>query len=221
VTLAVLEIRGEPEPTPEPTRAQRLSDSMRLVMHDRYELDPQEVYRPPMDKRFSLPGGEELDYLPAPDLQRIAGYLIGECSELEHLTRQSVIYLWKRKGGTYQGQGVMGKCVKMSGLGKYFSEAIWVVWLAADHLVDLEITRRQVEALLHHELLHAGESEPDDDGTTKPVVEGHDFDGFGLNVQRFGTWFAPLQLAAKAFVEGGKQLALFEGGGDDEGEEAE
>ena len=218
--MAVHEIRADPGVTPEPSRAQRLSDSMRLVMHDRFDLEPQEFYRPPMDKRFSLPGGEELDYLPAPDLHRIAEYLIGECNELEHLNRQSVIYLWKRKGGTNQGQGVMGKCVKTSGLGKYFSEATWVVWLAADHLIDLKISRRQVEALLHHELLHAGESEPDDDGRSKPVVEGHDFDGFGLNVQRYGAWFAPLQLAAKAFAEG-EQVGLFEAQDNDEGEEAE
>jgi hypothetical protein len=125
-----------------------------------------------------------LDFIPAPDLERIGLRLIAECEELNFLDDHTIVYLWKRQGGETNGKAVLGKATKTSGLVKHFGKAEWVIWLGADHFYTLEPTCRQVEACLFHELLHCGE----DTENKKAVVVGHDWQGFSAEVRRYGAW---------------------------------
>ncbi len=163
----------------------------------------------PIEDRFLDPDSDEvayLDYLAAPDLEEIGERLIGECTEFQHLRELRVVYLWKREGGQSAGKLTLGKCVKAGGLVKHFSQSVWIIWLAADHADLLGLTERQVEAAIYHELSHASEEEKAD-GTLKPVLIGHDWQGFGREVGRYGAWLPDLQLCRRTW----RQLELPEG----------
>lgn len=177
--------------------------TMRYPSHKKLNMEPGELYGAPSEKLFDIDG--EGDFLPTPDLQDIAQVLIDRCTEFEHLLGQKIIYLWRREGGEQQGLATMGKCQKTSGLIKHFAESEWVIWLAADHVNSYSLMRGQVEALLHHELCHAGEM-IDKEGNKKAKVIGHDFDGFIANVRRYGAWNENLKLCRNAW----EQLSLFD-----------
>lgn len=107
-----------------------------------------------------------------------------------------VAFLWKAKGGKAQGNPVLGKLEKPSGLAGYYSRADFVVWLAADHAVSLGFGPFELEAILFHELMHAG---TDDDG--KAITVGHDFEGFRAEIEQYGFWdetFRQLKAAVQA-----------------------
>jgi len=180
---------------------------MRTAMRDRADMDETKIYNAPSGGFFRDPEDQdaELDFLPAPDLERIGSDLIGAYDELEHLARYRIVYLWKAKGGKSQGKEKLGFCQKASGLAGYLSEATWIVWLAADNVNAYQMTRRQVEALTYHELSHAGE-ELTDEGETKAMVNAHDWEGFNHEIERYGLWQDDLKLAEKAF----RQLPLFD-----------
>lgn len=186
------------------SRADRLRDHMRSLMKGRGELEQGSVYVAPDGSQFRI-DDEALDFLPAPDLETIGRRLIDDCEEFSHLGGIRVIFLWKKRGGASQGQANLGKCQKTSGLVAYLGEAPWIIWLAADHVNNYAFTRFQVEALLHHEMSHAGEEE-DEDGEKTPAVSGHDFDGFIANVKRYGAWQDNLKLCKRAW----EQPSLFD-----------
>lgn len=139
-----------------------------------------------------IPGNDQfeehgVDFLEAPELGELAGDLIERYEELDHLTTTSIGYAWKAKGGESSGKAVFGKCVKASGLVKHFSEHQFVIWLAADNCREWGFTQRQVEALLFHELCHAGEKESKD-GEIKATLIGHDVEAFAAEIERYGLW---------------------------------
>ncbi len=184
--------------------ADGLLDRMRVAMRDRPGMPLDDPYYAPMEGMFKKPGtSEQLDYLPAPDLEIIADHLIRVCSEFEHLADAQIAYVWKRAGGTSRGKLTLGTCTKASGLVKHFSGVSWIVALAADNVNAMALTRRQVEALLHHELCHAGAKE-DEEGNAAPVVIGHDWEGFVANVVRYGAWMGDLKVCQDAW----RQLPL-------------
>ncbi len=175
-------------------------EAMRKAMRSRPDLPPEAIYGAPTDGYFAPVGLPEEDFLPAPDLETIGRRLIDDCVDFYHLANVQVIYLWKRKGGQAEGQANLGKCTKASGLVKHFSGATWVVWLAADHVNTYKFTRRQVEALLFHELCHAGDEE-DDEGEHKPKPIGHEWQGFSVEVARYGAWMEALQFCRNAWEQ--------------------
>ncbi len=174
--------------------------SFAAVQRSKVDMDP--------DRLYGAPAVGGVEYLPAPDLTHIAERLIDECSELEHLRELNddgkLAFLWKQKGGTATGKAKLGACTKASGLVAHYSNAVWVIWLAADWCNRYNLTRRQVEAALYHELLHAGEKE-DENGIVSPKVEPHDCEMFVREVERYGFWREDLQLARRAF----EQLSMF------------
>lgn len=113
-------------------------------------LTPEASYPAPHESLF----GDE-DFIAAPDLEEIGHRLIQDCEEFSHLRKLIVIFLWKKEGGEKQGQSKLGYCYKPNGMVRHFAGAAWVIWVAADHCETYELTRQQVESLLHHELLHA------------------------------------------------------------------
>lgn len=143
----------------------------------------------PLDMVFEVRG---VDFIDAPDIEAIATSLIGAYAEFEHLVDTNIGYAWKRKGGESVGKAVFGKCVKTSGLVRHFSEQTFVVWLAADHCREWAFTNRQLEALIYHELSHAGE-ETDKNGDTKAVLVAHDVEAFGREIERYGLWTEDLK----------------------------
>lgn len=164
--------------------------------------DPEAKYPVPIAANFEEASGDEkLDFLPAPDLERLARELIGHYPEkFAALTGFTVTYLWKREGGKSRGARRMGVCQKPSGLLKHTSEADFIIWLAADHCQGWHA--HQVEALLFHELLHAGVS---DKG--KPILYPHDFEGFAAEIAEYGIWESGIDMIAQAIV----QLQMFGG----------
>lgn len=157
----------------------------------------------PLETQF---GGE--DFLPAPELAQIGTQLIRAHDTLDHLTQVEVAIFWKRTGGKKRGRPVFGETAKRSGLVSAFTTADFIVWLAADHVLEAEYTDRQIVALLHHELMHISFVDPEDDeeGARKYVLVGHDFEFFGEELRIYGAWEEMLQEAATAF----KQAGLFE-----------
>ena len=157
------------------------------------------------DEPYGAPVVTNKDFCPAPDLSRIAGRLIDDYAELEHLRELQqtgqIIYLWKSAGGSGQGKATLGRCVKTSGLVKHFSGALWCIWLAADWINLYSFTRRQVEAALYHELLHADMTGEQNGKPPKPLVTGHDCEMFMGEVNRYGLWRNDLKIVAPAFEQ--------------------
>ncbi|MCC7369669.1 MAG: hypothetical protein IT306_14665 [Chloroflexi bacterium] len=152
--------------------------------------------------------GDEADFEISGALANRARVLISRHPEhLDHLRRLSVTYLWKRQGGKSKGRATFGKCSKPSGLLKHFSEAHFVVWLAADHCRAAGYGDREIEALLFHEMLHTAVSEVDENTGRGggPALVPHDLEVFRAEVEVYGLWAPELQEVAPAF----RQASLF------------
>lgn len=156
--------------------------------------------RPPQEAEF----GDDA-YIPASALEALASDLISQHREsLGHIADLQVAVLWKKTGGKRAGHAVFGKTSKRGGLLAAFTTADFIIWLAADHVTEAGYTERQITALLHHELLHIGWQEPDEDdpdGEGKAVLVGHDFEFFAEEIRTYGAWEQMLQEAAEAFAQ--------------------
>jgi hypothetical protein len=149
-------------------------------------------------------------YLPAPELEALADALILQYPDsLGHIADLKLAVLWKKAGGKRGGHPVFGKTSKRGGLLSAFTTADFIIWLAADHVLTADYDERQITALLHHELLHIGWQEPDEDdedGEGKAVLVGHDVGAFTEEIRVYGAWEAMLKEVASAF----QQAGLFE-----------
>lgn len=146
--------------------------------------DPEEPFAIPVAHEF----GDE-DWLFAERIAPIAEELIANYPCFQGLERLSIVYLWKRKGPE-KPRRLLGKCQRPTGLLHYFCKADFVIWLAANNCQGL--TAWQIEALVFHELKHAG---LDDDG---PVLVPHDWEGFAEEIERYGLWKRDIEPIAKA-----------------------
>jgi len=142
----------------------------------------------------------------AHSLEEIGQTLIAREPDFSHLEQARIVYLWKRKGGNAKGHAKLGQCQKPSGLLLHFADCDFVVWLAADHLRERQYTAKQIEAVVFHELNHAGYEEDEETGAGKYVIVGHDAEVFYSEITRYGTYKEDLQLLAGVF----RQLSLDE-----------
>lgn len=144
------------------------------------------------DERFAVPtpGRFSTETLDAPDLAGIAAKLIGRREAFKHLASVDIDYLWKRKGGTKAGVPVLGACVRVSGIWQAFTDAQWVIWLAADNCQTF--TNWLIQCNLIHQMLHAGEDE------NGPALVGHDYEGFTKELEWCGAWTAGLTVMTRA-----------------------
>lgn len=150
---------------------------------DRFVAQAEAMVRPPHEARFG-----DSDFLPGREIERIAQRLISQHQQrFGHLKEFEVVYLWKAKGGGSGGRLTLGKCVKASGLARHFSNADFVIWLAADNVAAYRLTPRQIEALVFRQLLKAGVS-VDKDDNVKPVLLGYDYEGFAEELRVYGFW---------------------------------
>jgi hypothetical protein len=149
---------------------------------------PRRLVMPPEDDEF------DGDFLPALAVEKLADEL-----RMRHNmpTEISIAYLWKRKGGKTKGKTVLGRCNMVSGLTKYYGSVDFVIWLAADNCREAALTQHQFEALIHHELQHAGV----DDESLEPKLIGHDIEEFRATIEHYGLWDADLIAAAHSFEQ--------------------
>lgn len=160
------------------------------------EFDPEDA-----EEDDELPIAIDTDFLHAPQLETIGQALIDELPEFRLLKFVRIEYRWKRHGGKTNGRAKLGACQKLSGILRDTLEAQNLIWAAADHLRVREFTAWELEALVYHELCHAGEK-----------LRSHDFEGFGAEIVRYGTWRIDLQVADAA-IRQSHQLTLFGNGG--------
>jgi len=180
-----------------PTTAIEVADETFEELHGWPADADQRPYPVPSDETF-----EGAAYLPAADLADIASRLIAERSRFSHLRQFKIDYVWKRKGAKAKGVYQRGFCRLGSDLIAYYANVAFVIGLAADTCRDARFTYRQIEAAVHHELLHAGVH----DETYTPLIWPHDFEGFELELEDYGIW-APGVAPRKS----AKQMPLFEG----------
>jgi hypothetical protein len=157
---------------------------------------------------FKVPSPAEFggrDWLQDARLDALGARLIQEHISFDHLASLDIDYLWKRKGGNSQGKATLGQCAKPGSRERYYGAGHFVVWIAADYVRDLGMTERQVEALLYHELCHAGMDI--EKGTL--TIWPHDFEGFTDELKHYGTWQTDLKLAKRAF-DNVEQPGLFD-----------
>lgn len=145
---------------------------------------------------------DESGFAPHDFLETIGGSVIDKHRSTHfkdiHKYMPEIVFIWKQKGGTNGGAEVLGRCVKPSGLLKYFGRADYVVWVAADHFRNRGFNQGHLKALVFHELSHiAIEFE---DNSEKPVfkLRGHDFEGFGAEIEEYGLWKQDAEEMARA-----------------------
>lgn len=145
-------------------------------------------------------GAGEADYVISRDMHENADAMIETYQELGHLSGVKIVYLWKREGGKKGGKLKLGECKKVSGLEKFYAESDFVIWLATDHSKTLQMTPKQLEALLYHELCHATYEESED-GEATMKVRLHDLEMFEDEVKRYGLWTSELKSAKDLFAQ--------------------
>lgn len=170
---------------------------------DKGKVFPEEgLVKIPEDHHFIDEEGNETDFLMAHELRGIAVQLINRHeTRFSHLANAQFCVLWKRSGGEKARKATLGQTQRAGGLVRFFAETEFVIWLAADHLRTLEVTRQQLEALLFHELCHIAW----DPQRGRRMLVGHDFQGFLAEVKEYGAWISDLEAAAKVM----QQLPLF------------
>ena len=161
--------------------------------------------RPAIHVRVPLPehfDGEE--FLLSDELEALYAQLIRDYPDTHgHLPRVAVKLAWKAKGGKSQGKQRLGYCAKLSGAAKFFAEAEFLIWLAADTVLDRELTDSQIRAAVSHEMRHIGWEDGDDGEDGKAVIVGHDAELFLSEIRELGAWEAFISEAAEAFAQAG------------------
>jgi len=170
----------------------KIADVDAVVLNGPVKTPGTALFPVPIESEFG-----NAEYLEAPALRQTAAKLIGEhfnLAGLELLTTDNGIRFFWRKHGT---KTAIGKCIKPSGLLFELSEAAFIIWLAADKCAGW--TKHKVEALLYHELCHAGR---DEQGRT--FLRQHDVQAFASEVRYYGLWAEDLREFGKAV----RQLTL-------------
>ncbi len=162
-------------------------------------------------REIRVPGsGEfgEYDFLEAPDLWALSEDLMRHWPEMDHLRLFRGRVLWRKKGSMSGGRAVLAKCQLTSGLLRHFCDADWIVTVAADFARQGEKDGGWFEALLYHELAALElVMEDDEDGEMVAVepphlrARAHEFEGYVMELRRYGAWEEGLEAAKVAFEE--------------------
>lgn len=148
--------------------------------------DPEQRFPVPDEKDFEISG----EFMPAEGVEKIALSLIQNRDSLRRLAARSITYLWKRKGAE-KPRRRLGHCQLASGLTGYFSQSDFIIVLYANNCRG--INNWGMEALIFHELKHAGEN---DKG--QPALIPHDYEGFAEDFERYGLWKSDMKFIAEA-----------------------
>jgi hypothetical protein len=157
-----------------------------------------------MDSLQGVPSAERFDngdWLPADAIGEIADRLIQTEDRFAHLRDRTLVYFWKKKGGTKDGMAILGMCRAVTGPLKALAPgADFMIAMSADQweLHGIAIASHQAEAIVNHELRHAGIRKG------KPVINPHTAVFFVEEIAEYGLFTHMLQAAGTAF----QQLAL-------------
>lgn len=173
-------------------------DGDALMAHLQSEMRAGQRYPVPDEETKFQPGAE---YTEAPDLEVIAGDLIEKYPMFMFLQGANIIYRWKRNGGKDSGLVTLGRTKRVTGELKHETGAVYYIWLAADHLRELQFMHYQVEGVMFHELKHC---RIDEKG--KFVLSPHDFEGFHDELRYYGPYIQSLQNMTQAM----RQMSLGE-----------
>lgn len=160
------------------------------------------AYVPP-DTHFD----EQDDYLESQALDHMADAERTRWSEFRHLKQARIRVLWKRKGGKGGGKNTWGKAATLSGLLRHYVPEDFVIWLAADHCREAQLSQIDLQALIYHELCHCWFEEDETTGEMKWSVRAHDVTAFTSEVERYGAWTPDLRQMRRTY----EQLALAAG----------
>jgi hypothetical protein len=175
--------------------------SRNIVQHkmlwDVLELDgrPDDRFEIPQIKEFSESEFISADDVLLPFYEALRRHFHDEFWFLEEAR---VKLFWKEKGGSSGGSDTLGKCQKPSGLLRHYSDCDFIIWIAADHCRARGFTNWQILALLYHEMRHTNF----DNNTGKLTLQGHQFEGFVDELERFGGW----RLSALNIIEAARRL---------------
>jgi len=110
----------------------------------------------------------------------VKSQLIMKHADLKHLEGRAVDVFWRKKASKSKGKIEIGGCMLPSGLLRQMMDGVdFVIWLAADACKGM--TRREIEAALYEQLLHAG---IDKDGNR--VYRGYDVSMFASVLKHYG-----------------------------------
>jgi len=129
------------------------------------------------------------EYAKAPTLTRRVSWMIKSLPEFEHLRGNRVIVVWKAGKSKKLGQ-----CEKAEGLLRLFAgtTVCHVITVYYDMCRAFGFTEHQMNALLDHELRHAGFN-----ALGEPEIIRHDIEEFVGTVQRYGLWFEDVRRFAE------------------------
>lgn len=163
---------------------------------------------------FQIPGSEE--NAPAAICER----LVRSCDEFAHLKdgEPAMLFLFRTTPKTKAGRDVLGTCYMHSVQGELKPMFEWLLIEKFGYYPDFmivldkafwdEADDRTREALMFHELLHAGQKHDKygapmfnkDTGRPTWCINGHDIEAFDAEVRRYGAWTPDIA----AFVEAAK-----------------
>lgn len=136
------------------------------------------------------------EWLPADDIGEIADRLIQTEERFAHLRDMTIMYFWKKKGGKKDGMPVLGMCRKVTGPLKALAPgADFMIYMSADLWDAHGVTAYQAEAIVNHELRHAGVRKG------KAVINPHTLVRFIEEIPEYGLYDAMLQAAGSAFQQ--------------------
>lgn len=146
--------------------------------------------------------GEE--FLLSDELEMLYAQLIRDYPDTHgHLPRVSVKLAWKAKGGKSQGKPRLAYCQKLSGAAKFFAEAEFLIWLAADTVLERELSDSQIRACVSHEMRHIGWEDGENGEDGKAIILGHDAELFFSEIRELGAWESFIRETAEAFSQSG------------------
>lgn len=157
------------------------------------------------EDKFEVPGDsqfyiekDEVEFIKDDRLTELGNALIAERGCFHDLQSRKIVFLWKRQGGKTKGKVTLGKCQKPSGILAYFAASDFIIWVAADHARENQLTNWQMEALVFHELKHC-DVDYDDKGELKLAINPHDLEAFVDEVRIYGAWKSDIERMAGAF----------------------
>ncbi len=127
----------------------------------------------------------------------------------EHLTHAKIALAFNRTWNSdTDGRITLGKCKKVSQLDRELHPYDFVIIVSEDFWINPQVTPKQRQALLDHELMHAG-VRLDADGDPKLDAKGrilyrirkHDLEEFRDIGSRYGCWKGDLEEMYKALRE--------------------
>lgn len=150
----------------------------------------------PAIEQFTSEDGRLRDFLADTTLASLMSGMINEYAELHWLAASvpRIGTYYKREGGKENGTPKLGGVRITRGLLRDTTGFTVVLWIAWDHAQSYDMTTDLARKVLYHNLMHLSLNDK-----SKFVMRPHDFEGFTMEVERFGPWHGDLSRAKVSF----------------------